>query len=59
MAELVARGASPIERVRADIQVSANDEQVLLKSLHALDVRRIVQFRQAILYQFEKMLANQ
>ncbi len=59
MAELVARGASPIERVREDIRVSASDEQVLLKELHPLDVRRIVQFRQAILFEFEKMVASQ
>jgi hypothetical protein len=59
MAALVVRGASPIERVREDIRVSASDEQVLLKSLHALDVERIINFRQAILYEFEKMLANQ
>lgn len=58
MAGLVIRGASPIERVREDIRVSASDEGVLRKSLHPLDVRRIVQFRQAIAYEFEKMLAN-
>jgi hypothetical protein len=59
MFELVHRNVQPIDRIRADIQVSASDEQVLLKSLHPLDVQRIVHFRQAILLEFEKMLVNQ
>jgi hypothetical protein len=59
MAQLVFRGASPIETVREDIRVSPSDEEALLKGLHPLDVRRIIQFRQAILCEFEKMIANQ
>jgi hypothetical protein len=59
MFELVHRNVQPIDRIRADIGVSASDEQVLRKSLNPLDVERIVQFRQAILYEFERMLANQ
>ncbi|MGB8802710.1 MAG: hypothetical protein WCC97_18680 [Candidatus Acidiferrales bacterium] len=56
---LVARGVSPADKVRSDILVAPTDEQALRKSLHALDVQRIVQFRQAIACEFERMLANQ
>jgi hypothetical protein len=56
MAGLVLRGVSPIERVRMDISVPPADEEVLRKALHPLDVERIKNFRQAVLYEFEKML---
>jgi hypothetical protein len=56
LAGLVQRNVQPADRVRADIGISASDEKVLLNGLHPFDVQQLVQFRQAVLLEFERLI---
>lgn len=56
LAGMVLRGVNTLDEMRKFITITPADQAVLRKSMHALDLLRLIENRQAILQQFERLI---
>ena len=57
MCALLATGTSTVEKIRADIAVSEKDKADLRKFLDEFAVERVVNYRSAVLNEFDELVA--